>query len=73
MYFNKLIKEFANELNKIKKDLLQKIKASRRLSMANIASVTKQARPVWAFLLPGAALGALSGYVYNVIGTIVED
>ena len=70
---SKASKEFANELNKIKKDLLQKIKASRRLSMANIASVTKQARPVWAFLLPGAALGALSGYVYNVIGTIVED
>lgn len=70
---SKASKEFADEINKIKKDLIQKIKASRRLSSANIANTTKQARPVWAFLLPGVALGALAGYVYNVIGTIIED
>ena len=66
-------KEFANEINKIKKALFQKIKASRQLSEANIINATKQARPIWAYLLPGIALGSIGAFVYNVIGTITED
>lgn len=69
----KASREFANEINKIKQELIERIKASRKLSTANIANATKQARPIWAYLLPGIALGALAGYVYNVVGTIIED
>ena len=36
-------------------------------------NATKQARPVWAYLLPGIALGSIGAFVYNVIGTITED
>jgi len=70
---SKASKEFANEINKIKKALAQKIKATRQLSTSNIENATKQARPLWAFLLPGVALGTVLAYVYNVVGTIAED
>ena len=60
-------------VDKLKNVMAAQIKASRHLTEANIKNAVKQARPVWGYLLPGLALGALGGYFYNVVGTIKED
>ena len=60
-------------IDKLKNVMAAQIKASRHLTEANIKNAVKQARPVWGYLLPGLALGALGGYFYNVVGTIKED
>ena len=66
-------KEIQDAVAKLRKDLAMQLQASRNLTNANIKNAVKQARSIWAFLLPGVALGALGAYVYNVIGTIRED
>ena len=64
--------EVKNRISKLRTELATKILASRQLSQSTIENATKQARPIWAFLLPGMAIGALSAYIYNVIGTIKD-
>ena len=54
-------------------NLAAKMKASKSITVANIKNAAKQSRPYSHFILPGAALGALVGYAYNVVGTINED
>lgn len=60
-------------IDELKNVMTAQIKASRHLTQANIKNAVKQARPVWGYLLPGVALGALAGYFYNVVGTIRQD
>lgn len=54
-------------------DLAAQMKASKNITIASIKNASRQARPYAHFILPGAALGALVGYAYNVVGTISED
>ncbi len=65
--------EVQKEVHNLTEKAVNKVRAAKILTEANIKSAVKQARPVWAYVLPGAALGALGAYVYNVIGTISED
>lgn len=58
---------------KLKISFEQRLKAAETLTEANIKSAVKQARPVWAYLLPAAALSAMGAFVYNVVGTIAKE
>ncbi len=61
------------KITSLRNEMAAKVRAARNLTDSNIKSAVKQARSVWAFLLPGAALGLLGGYIYNIIGAIKED
>ncbi len=65
--------EIQNGVEAMVDDLAAQMKASKNITIANIKNAAKQARPYSHFILPGAALGALVGYAYNVVGTINED
>lgn len=54
-------------------DMAAQMQVSKNITIANIKNAVRQQRPYMHFILPGAALGALVGYVYNVVGTINED
>ena len=62
-----------NEIKEMTKKVINKVRAARLLSENAIKNAVKQSRPFPAYILPGVALGALCGYIYNVIGTISED
>lgn len=66
-------KEIQEQIATLRSNLASKIYAARQLSQANIKNAVKQSRPIWAYLLPGVAIGTIGAFVYNVIGTIVED
>lgn len=66
--------------DKVKKEIailtnraINNFKAARLLSEDAIKSAVKHQRPLKAFALPGAALGLLGAFVYNVVGTINRD
>ena len=71
------LKNSSDEIKTAYKELVKKAfnkaKASKFLSESNIKQTVKQSRPVSAYLLPGIFLGALCGYIYNVVGTISKD
>ena len=71
------LKNSSDEIKTAYKELVKKAfnkaKASKFLSESNIKQTVKQSRPVSAYLLPGILLGALCGYIYNVVGTISKD
>ena len=66
-------KQVRKEIQELTAAAVNKVKASKILTEANIKNAVKQARPYAGFLLPGIALGALGAYVYNVIGAIKEN
>ena len=70
---NKATQEIRAGVKAMVEDLAAQMKASENITIANIKNAAKQARPYSHFILPGAALGALVGYAYNVVGTISED
>ncbi len=70
---NKAPQEVQTKVELMVDDLAAQMKASKNITIANIKNAAKQARPYTHFILPGAALGALVGYAYNVVGTINED
>lgn len=70
---NKAPQEVQTKVEIMVDDLAAQMKASKNITIANIKNAAKQARPYTHFILPGAALGALVGYAYNVVGTINED
>ena len=70
---NKAPQEIRAGVKAMVEDLAAQMKASENITIANIKNAAKQARPYSHFILPGAALGALVGYAYNVVGTISED
>ena len=70
---NKASQEIRAGVKAMVEDLAAQMKASENITIANIKNAAKQARPYSHFILPGAALGALVGYAYNVVGTISED
>lgn len=76
-YLRNIIKntpvEIQEQIATLRNNLASKIYAARQLSKTNIQNAVKQSRPVWAYLLPGIALGSIGAFVYNVIGTITED
>lgn len=61
------------EIKKLTEQVINKVRAARLLSEGVIKSAVKQQRPYGAFILPAAALGVLSAFVYNVVGTINRD
>lgn len=61
-----------NEIKNLTQKAINNVKAARMLSENALKNAVKQQRPYAAFILPGAALGALAGFVYNVVGTISE-
>lgn len=65
--------EVKKEIKALSRKAFNKVKASKFLSESNVKQTVKQSRPVSAFLLPGIFLGALCGYIYNVVGTISKD
>lgn len=65
--------EIQQEVKLLISDLAARMQASKNVTVANIKNAVKQQRPYAPFLLPGAALGALVAYIYNVVGTIKED
>ena len=67
------MKEVQEKVTDMINNLAAKMKASKSITVANIKNAAKQSRPYSHFILPGAALGALVGYAYNVVGTINED
>lgn len=71
------LKNSSDEIKTAYKELVKKAfnkaKASKFLSESNIKQTVKQSRPVSAYLLSGIFLGALCGYIYNVVGTISKD
>ena len=73
----KALKESSQEIKTAYKELVKKAfffsLASQFLSENNVKQTVKQSRPVSAYLLPGILLGALCGYIYNVVGTISKD
>lgn len=60
-------------VQKLKNTLAARMKAAETLTESTIKTAVKQARPVWAYLLPAAALSAMGAFVYNVVGAIRED
>lgn len=65
--------EVQKEIKSLTEKVVNKVRASRNLSDASIKTSVKQMRPFAAFILPGLALGAVSAFVYNVVGTISKD
>lgn len=61
------------EIQGLTQRVVNKVRAARNLSEASIKTSVRQMRPYAAFMLPGIALGVVSAFVYNVVGTISED
>lgn len=66
-------KEIKSQVKALIDDMAAQMRVSKNLTVANIKNAVKQQRPYSHFILPGAALGALVAYAYNVVGTINED
>ena len=65
--------QIQENVQNLKNALASRMKAAETLTASTIKTAVKQARPVWAYLLPAAALSAMGAFVYNVIGAIRED
>lgn len=61
------------EIQSLTQKVINKVRAARKLTEVNLKTSVKQMRPYAPFILPGIALGAVSAYIYNVIGTISKD
>lgn len=65
--------EVQKEIKVLTEKVINKVRAARKLTEANLKTSVKQMRPFAPFLLPGIALGVVSAYIYNVVGTISKD
>ena len=65
--------QIRNEVLALTKNIINDIRATRYLTEGTIKQAVKHQRPVASFVLPGAALAALGGFVYNIVGAINRE